>query len=251
MPSAVSLLGDAGGWLLSALYSYRLLVGAIGVAVLVAGVLLARRHGWLGWAHRHPRAVAFTSLPALIVGLPVAWYLFSPLLVRTTLDEPPPSVAIASPALAAATGVPTARPTSPSPAGSMPAGEPDATVSPAITPAPVPTSWVAAVARSGTFQGTDEFHYGRGTARLTETAPGDWTLRLERFSVRNGPDLYVYLSPDPAGYGPGAIELERLRATDGSFNVRIPSGTDVAAHQSVLIWCKQFSHLFAYASLRP
>ena len=68
--------------------------------------------------------------------------------------------------------------------------------------------------------------------------------------MRNGPDLYVYLSPDPNGYAEGAIELGRLRATDGSFNTPIPPGTDVRALRSVVIWCSEFAVLFAVAPAR-
>ena len=57
------------------------------------------------------------------------------------------------------------------------------------------------------------------------------------------------LSPDRAGYDDAAVEVGRLRATDGSFNMRVPAGTDVSRVRSVLIWCKQFSHLFAVAPL--
>jgi len=160
----------------------------------------------------------------LAVGLPVGWYLGSPLFIRTSLVEPEPSVAAsAAPALA------TAAPTSP------PAGAPGGELQPE---------------RSGTFTGADEFHFGRGTARLIETAPGVWTVRFEDFSVRNGPDLYVYLSPDPAGYGDGAIELGTLKATDGAFNTDVPAGTDVSQVKSVVIWCKQFAVQFAHAELR-
>ena len=75
-------------------------------------------------------------------------------------------------------------------------------------------------------------------------------MRLDDFAVRNGPDLYVVLSPDPAGYKErGAIEVGRLKATDGSFNMRLPDGVDPSDARSVLIWCKQFSHLFAVAPL--
>jgi hypothetical protein len=31
--------------------------------------------------------------------------------------------------------------------------------------------------------------------------------------------------------------------------MRVPEGTDVSGARSVLIWCKQFSHLFAVAPL--
>src|SRR5829696_4440291 len=95
--------------------------------------------------------------------------------------------------------------------------------------------------RAGTFVGVDEFHFGKGTARLIETEPGTWIVRFEGFSVRNGPNLYVYLSPDAAGYAEGAVELGELKATDGDFNYEVPAGTDLSAVRSVVVWCRQFS----------
>ena len=59
----------------------------------------------------------------------------------------------------------------------------------------------------GAFHGTDEFHFGRGTASIIETARGRFTLRLDDFSVRNGPDLFVYLSPAADDYAKGALEV--------------------------------------------
>jgi len=73
---------------------------------------------------------------------------------------------------------------------------------------------------------------------------------LEDFSVRNGPDLFVYLSPDPKGYAKGAIELGRLKATDGSFNYSVPAGSSVAQIRSAMIWCRAFSVQFGAAQLR-
>ena len=102
---------------------------------------------------------------------------------------------------------------------------------------------------SGSFHGTDDFHFGRGTATIIETAPGAYTLRLDAFSVRNGPDLYVYLSPSAHDYVKGAVEVGRLKATDGAFGYALPAGTDPADFASAIIWCKQFSHLFAVAPL--
>jgi hypothetical protein len=90
---------------------------------------------------------------------------------------------------------------------------------------------------------------GSGTARLIEAAPDTWVVRFEDFSVRNGPDLYVYLSPDPDGYEKGALELGTLKATDGSFNYEVPAGTDVGELRSVVVWCKQFAVQFAVAPL--
>ena len=104
---------------------------------------------------------------------------------------------------------------------------------------------------SGTFKGADSFHFGRGTASLIEFEPGTVTVRFDSFSVRNGPDLFVYLSPSATGYTRSAIELGRLKATDGSFNYMLPAGVDVSGARSVVIWCKQFSVLFATAPLAP
>jgi hypothetical protein len=246
----MSLLGDVGGWVLSVLYSYRVPVAIVAIAIVVILAAVARRRRWLARVQRHPRALALVGAPAVIVGLAVALYLLSPLLVRTTLNEPPVTGAAASPAATSSTVVP---PTGDRATPSVKSTErpADSVAPPTLEPTPTPPPWVAAPARTGTFQGTDDFHFGRGTATLTETAPGEWTLRLADFSVRNGPDLYVYLSPNPTDYAEGALELERLRATDGSFNVSVPAGADVAGQRSVLIWCKQFSHLFAYATLEP
>jgi hypothetical protein len=54
---------------------------------------------------------------------------------------------------------------------------------------------------------------------------------------------------DADGYTSDSLELGRLKATDGSFNYRLPAGTDPAEFASALIWCKQFAHLFAVAPL--
>jgi hypothetical protein len=211
--AAVSFIGDLERWFATSLYPLRVPI-AIGLAILlVVLVVVARRRGWVAAARRHPARSAALAIALLVVGLPTAWYLGSPLFIRTSLVEPAPG---ASPA-AGASSVPVATP--------------------------------SAQDRRGTFQGADEFHFGSGTAVLLETAPGAWTVRFEDFSVRNGPDLYVYLSPDAAGYAEGAIELGTLRATDGSFNMDVPAGTDVTSIRSVVIWCRQFAVQFAHAPL--
>ena len=70
---------------------------------------------------------------------------------------------------------------------------------------------------------------------------------FDAFSVRNGPDLFVYLSPDRAGYADGALELGTLKATDGAFGYELPAGTDPGEFASAVVWCKQFAVLFAVA----
>jgi hypothetical protein len=113
----------------------------------------------------------------------------------------------------------------------------------------MPTAFTARVVATGMFSGVDTFHFGAGTASLIETAPGSLTLRFDGFSVRNGPDLYVYVSPNATGYAKTALEVGRLKATEGAFNYPLPAGLDVVSARSVIIWCKQFSALFAVAPL--
>lgn len=102
------------------------------------------------------------------------------------------------------------------------------------------------------FRGADDFHFGRGDALLIRTSPTDHVLRFENFSVRNGPDLYVYLSRDESGRRVDeALNLGRLKATDGAFNYEIPANLDLTGIKSVVVWCRQFAVQFAVAPLMP
>ncbi len=212
----MNLIGDLERFFATSLYPLRVPI-AIAVGVAIAGLLvLARRRGWFAAARRHPRRTGSVVALALVVGLPLTWYLASPLFIRTTLIEPPiAAVADSSP------------------------GVPGAT--------PPPTAFEPVLAASGTFHGADDFHFGEGTASIIETSPGRFTLRFEAFSVRNGPDLFVYLSPSAEGYADGVLELGALMATDGSFGYELPDGIDPTDFASAVIWCKQFAVLFAVA----
>lgn len=233
-------LSDLGAAFFGALYDFRIPVAVGSVLALVVVAIVARRRGWVGAARRHPRTTLALLIPALAIALPLGWYMASPLILSSSIDEPAPVVArpTASPIIPPASPPPSA-PASGAPPSSAP------------LPSPVAPSAAPLLARSGPFHGSDEFHFGRGTARLIEVSPGEFVVRLEDFAVRNGPDLFVYLSPDPDGYATGAIELGKLKADTGNQNYTVPAGAlsdpDVAA--SVVIWCKQFSHLFATAPL--
>jgi hypothetical protein len=226
-------IGDLERAFAAAIYPNRLLVGAVLLVGALAIVWLARRRRWDLVARRNPRRSAAVLVPALAIAVPLGWYLASPLVLSSTIDEPAPVVAgRPSPVPSAAAPSPTPSPTR-------------ASLPPLITPSLPPVL----VERSGKFRGADDFHFGRGTARLIETEPGVFVVRLEGFEVRNGPDLYVYLSPDSDGYKKTAIELGKLKADKGNQNYAVPAGSDVAAAKSVVIWCKQFSVLFATARL--
>jgi hypothetical protein len=164
--------------------------------------------------------VGFVAVLAVV--LPAGNYLLSPLWTRSALNEASP-LPVAAATSASSTAAPGAAPGS--------------------------ASAPRLVAR-GMFAGVDDFHFGRGDALLIEVAAQRHTLRFENFSVRNGPDLFVYLSDDPKGYGGNVLKLGRLRATDGAFNYEVPAGTDISGYRSAIVWCDQFSQLFATAALR-
>ncbi len=229
---------DLGRAFFDAVYESRIQIGIVSVVAAVGLLVVARRLRWFDAARRRPIRAGALLVVVLAIGLPVGWYLVSPVFIRTELVEPDPIAA----------AQPSAKP-SPSQAIPQASGTP---ASPApVAAAATASPFVARTTLTGSFSGTDDIHFGRGTARIIETAPGAYVLRFEDFSVRNGPDLYVYLSPDPSGYDRAALELGTLKATDGAFGYALPAGTDPADFKSAIIWCKQFSHLFAVAPLDP
>ena len=233
-------LGELERTFATSLYPLRVPIAVALAIAFMELVVVARRNDWLGAARRHRARSVALGLALLAGGGPVGWYLGSPLFIRTTLIEPAP-VTAADPAPSDRAPAASGRPTSDQ-------ADPAPTLGPGVVPphAPPPRAGI----RSGSSKGADDFHFGSGEAILIETAPGEWVVRFEHFSVRNGPDLFVYLSPDPAGYADGVLELGRLKATDGSFNTRVPAGSNVAGMRSVVIWCKQFGVQFAVAKLR-
>jgi hypothetical protein len=239
----MNLIGDLERLFATSLYPLRVPIAIALAAGVVVLAVVARRRGWFAAARRHPRRTGSLIAIALVVGLPLARYLASPLVIRTELFEPLP-VALADPTTSAS-----ATPGNlPSPAPD-PSSEPEPTTTAPASPTPAPTQFAPAVLASGPFRGADDFHFGKGTASVIETEPGRFTLRFEDFSVRNGPDLYVYLSPDRDGYAPEALELGTLKATDGAFGYELPAGTDPQEFESAVVWCKQFAVLFAVAPL--
>jgi hypothetical protein len=241
----VSFVGDLERLFATSLYPLRIPLFVAGVVVAALVVSTARRRGWLAAARAHPGRSALILAPILAVALPLGWYLASPLLITTRIDEAPP-VAVLSPGADGAGTMPSIAST-PASSVAAPSVSPVSAAPPAV-PSDA-TAGPALVERRGTFHGEDDFHFGRGTARLFGT-PDGVVLRFEGFEVRNGPDLYVYLSPAAGWYaGKGNLELGRLKASQGNQNYRLPARTDPSAYRSVVIWCKQFAVQFAVATL--
>ena len=113
------------------------------------------------------------------------------------------------------------------------------------------------VIREGLFRDADAAHRGSGRATIYLSADGNTLLRLEDFSVTNGPGLHVLLSahPDPKSRDDvrdeAFIDLGNLKANMGNQNYEIPSDIDVAQYHSVVIYCVPFQVVFSVAPLNP
>lgn len=120
-------------------------------------------------------------------------------------------------------------------------------------PSPTPTEILPMELARGTF--VSQEHDTSGTAQILRGPDASLTLRLEGFETSNGPDLHVWLSDREAGgswfkYDEGdRIELGELKANRGNHNYAIPADADLAAIQSVVIWCKRFQVAFGSAKL--
>lgn len=108
------------------------------------------------------------------------------------------------------------------------------------------------VVSTGTFAGADDFHEGEGSATVYELADGSNLLRLEDFSVTNGPDLHVYLAPLVDGVpvvNDQSVDLGSLKGNIGDQNYEIPASVDLSQQWGVVIWCQPFRVTFATAAL--
>jgi hypothetical protein len=156
---------------------------------------IARRRPWL----------ASAGGLGLVLFVAAAWFLVSPLFIRSTLVEAP----------AGAAAAPVAR---------------------------------------GTFNEIDAVHKGRGQAVLSRAPDGRLVVRLEEFSVTNGPDLHVFLSRHAAPTGDAQVKdgvlLGKLKAPEGAFGYETETPLDPAEFKSVVIHCVAFRTIFSVAALR-
>ncbi len=232
----LSIFGELENCIAEDLYPLRYVIIPIAVAAILAGLYAAYRLGVHLILLRYKLATTVVGVPLLVVTIIAGDYFVSPVWERSFLEEASP--------LAAAQSTPPAATTSPVPSGA------EETPTPADLTGGAAVSFEPSVVRAGQFVDADSFHTGSGDALIIETEPGVYTLRVESFSVRNGPDLYVYLSTDPTGENVDeALNLGQLKATDGAFNYDIPSEVDISTIKSAVVWCRQFSVLFTHAEL--
>ena len=96
-------------------------------------------------------------------------------------------------------------------------------------------------------------HDASGMALLIEVE-GKRYLRFEDLHVDNGPDLKVYLSPEPASSEEGAfddriVSLGDLKGNIGDQNYEIPANVDLDRFRSAVVWCERFGVGFAVAPI--
>ena len=185
--------------------------------------------------------LAVLAVPAIGVG----WWLGSPLILDTTVDEAFPVVEQADDVTPETTSTATTT-VATSDEDAAPADEPTTTAAQEAS-GPVALS-------IGDFRDADDFHQGSGTATVYELEDGSRFLRFEDFEVTNGPALRVYLvaHPDPttndqvtADY----VDLGELKGNIGNQNYEIPADVDLDRYRSVVIWCEPFAVIFSVASL--
>jgi hypothetical protein len=235
----LNVFGELETLIADHLYPYRYVITPIAIAAILAGLYAAYRLGVHNVLLRNRVPTVIVGLPLIVVTLFVGDYLVSPLWERSHLEEASPLAAAGTTSTASqspATGAIDDEVTSPTPSSGATGGS--------------AASFEPTVVQTGEFVGADDFHFGRGDALIIETEPGKYVLRFENFSVRNGPDLFVYLSEDPTGENiTEALNLGNLKATDGAFNYEIPPEIDVSRIKSAVVWCRQFSVLFTHAEL--
>ncbi|MDX1468640.1 MAG: DM13 domain-containing protein [Acidimicrobiia bacterium] len=182
-------------------------------------------------------------LVAVVVGVPLialAWWLGSPLILDTMVDEAFP--------MSAGAEVPEG----------MTQQEVEALMKEAADEAPtdveesMPEGAPRAIT-SGQFTDYDNFHQGRGTATVYRLSDETRVLRFEDFEVTNGPDLHVLLVPHP---NPGSredldgyVDLGPLKGNLGDQNYEIPGEVDISGYGSIVIYCVPFHVIFSIATL--
>ena len=245
------------------IYPNRWIILPLAIVAIVAALAFAWRLRLYRPLLEHRYLTAGIGIPLLAIAIPVGWYLLSPLWERSFLEEAAPEFDRAAVTETTSESTATPPPTATATSSATAEAGASAATTPATTAADASGEQAgdagsdgeeeeggARLVAFGEWQGSDDFHFAEGKVLIIETEPGVYILRVEEFSVRNGPDLFVYLSRDPDGWEEeGAINLGDLKATDGAFNYEIPGDVDIEEFQSAVVWCQRFAVLFGHATL--
>ena len=170
------------------------------------------------------------ALAVVVVGVVLYWFQPHKLFIDDEVNEAIPTVS-------------TSPTTTSAEAPSDDAGE---------APEAAPSAAEPLVLMSGTFVSRD--HGTSGVVRVLELSDGSRIVRLEGLDTDNGPDLFVYLSTNPADGDEGAFDddfanLGRLKGNKGDQNYELTPDVDPSRFASVVIWCDRFDSAFGAADL--
>ncbi len=222
---------------------------------------------------KRPLLIVGGLVGLIVVGI-VGWWLIAPIFVDRTVDEEFP-VALSSPETGqqvatpepTATAEPTATveeivPTVTTAEATAPTAEAEATAPTAVPTATevpptteplTPTPSGPVTLSLGQFQNGERNYEATGTAILYQLPDDSHLLRFEEFEATNGPDLRVMLvtNPNPTSSADKGefIDLGALKGNVGNQNYEIAADVDISQYQSVIIYCRAFSALFATAPL--
>jgi hypothetical protein len=108
---------------------------------------------------------------------------------------------------------------------------------------------------AGDFTTIDIMHQAQGTASIYQMGDVQRILRLDPFTVSNGPDLHVILSqhaqPRTSAEAllPDYVDLGILRSITGAQNYPIPDNTDLTRYRSVVIYSMSLNMVYSTATL--
>ena len=117
------------------------------------------------------------------------------------------------------------------------------------------TQRLAMVLKEGNFRDADRFHKGAGRTTIYRGPDGSHLLRLEDFNVTNGPDLHIILTPDSdpqnreGVHAAGYVDLGSLKGNVGNQNYPLPDDVNIPSLGSVVIYCAPFHVIFSVAPL--
>ena len=169
------------------------------------------------------------GLAAVTVAVVLLWFEPQALLIDERVSDPVPTATTAAATI--------------EPEATAMAEQP--TMTTAATPAPVELA-------TGDFISRD--HGTEGRVRILRLADGSRYVRIEGLATDNGPDVYVYLSPNPAdgpegAFDEGHVDLGSLQGNLGDQNYAVPADIDPTAYASVVLWCDRFDSAFGAADL--
>ncbi|MFN3848790.1 MAG: DM13 domain-containing protein [Spirosomataceae bacterium] len=90
-------------------------------------------------------------------------------------------------------------------------------------------------------------HATSGVVKIYEDKDKKRTLVFENFKTDAGPDLRIYLAEDRSVTN--FIQITD-KVQNGNLSLAIPTNADLKKQNHVLIWCRQFSVLFGFATLK-